>query len=69
MTWTTDKPTTPGWYWWIGPLLHQQIVEVMPFENGDAVVFRPFCGEYNTRMLSDMQGEWAGPIPQPEERR
>jgi len=16
MTWTTDKPTTPGWYWW-----------------------------------------------------
>jgi hypothetical protein len=63
MMWTTDKPTVPGWYWWRRTVARQPAkVYVLEF-------IESHNGLHNSRWGSVMvlDGEWAGPINQPEE--
>jgi hypothetical protein len=63
MNWTTQKPTTPGWYWWrdVGRS-HGVVVQVDP-ETG--TVSSSGTGEY--RLLKEIVGgEWFGPLEQPQ---
>lgn len=68
MIWTTEKPTKPGWYWWrcrgvqcvveIGTPQH-----VIQLSSGLSVWFT----SGSVRKLQDVDGEWAGPLEEPEE--
>uniref|UniRef100_A0A6M3II34 Uncharacterized protein n=1 Tax=viral metagenome TaxID=1070528 RepID=A0A6M3II34_9ZZZZ len=55
LTWTKDKPTKPGWYWYRGLYqVQSSIIYITP--NIDIV-----------NSLKGSKGEWAGPIPEPNE--
>ena len=65
MTWTTEKPTVPGWYWWryekgrkatMLNVSQSHIQQMDIFTEGSLVMF-----------LNEVPGHWAGPIPAPEE--
>jgi hypothetical protein len=59
MTWTTEKPTVPGWYWWKSKQYSPVIVEIYRLEvRGES---------YLLIGVEDAEGLWAGPIPLPEE--
>lgn len=76
MTWTTNKPTQPGWYWWRrykktkaykvevrkrrGVLRGDQWLEV--WWNGEIVA------RFDSPVPGPVPGDWAGPIPEPTER-
>lgn len=62
MTWTSDKPTVPGWYWYRGYEDADRVVHVM--DNGESLVACSF--EFSESMFY-LDGQWAGPIPAPEE--
>jgi hypothetical protein len=69
LTLRPEPPTRPGWYWFRGningsPLLSKRIVEIQQNKHyGLAVVSAsPWPQE-----LDRYRGEWAGPIPEPEE--
>ena len=63
MVWTQDTPTVPGWYWHRSPS-GVIWVEELALRGGQLVVV-----DQNGRAhaLETCSGEWAGPIPQPEE--
>ena len=52
MTWTSEKPTQPGWYWWrLEQGKPEMIVEVR-----------------DPRYLEDLrEAEWAGPLEKPKQ--
>jgi hypothetical protein len=54
MKWTTEKPTKPGWYW-------ERKFDTVHIKYFDRDLF--FGGLYTAWET----GEWAGPIPEPEE--
>ena len=57
MTWTTDTPTKPGWYWWRSKIPHTDFWTCPTIR--DITV---------SALLNDnLWGQWAGPIPEPEE--
>jgi hypothetical protein len=60
--WTTEKPTTAGWYWFRG-LAH----EADPFivQVDEAGQFQWPDGGFQEVTLA--KGEWAGPIEEPNE--
>ena len=65
MSWTLQKPTTPGWYWFREPGLN--LDKPMPawvYQTGQ-ILYVKLCGAHeafeDTR-LTDLKGEWAGPI-------
>lgn len=65
MTYTNEKPTKPGWYWFRSRHADKQIARLL--EDGD-VIFKPRSGG-ETRMkmifvLND-DAQFAGPIPEP----
>ena len=62
LKWTREKPTKNGWYWWRtgGDCNLRGIVSVCI--ETDIMVL---AGSY--KYLSQTTGEWAGPIPEPEE--
>lgn len=66
MNWTNEKPTAPGWYWYKNPAhghdaeKDADIIDIDPVED-EAL----FPGEYASRLLSMLTGEFAGPIPKP----
>jgi hypothetical protein len=65
MTWTTEKPTVPGWYWWRRPYGKreiQTIIRVKEYKFQPGIVFI-----YSGRRIEDCRGEWAGPLEPPEE--
>jgi hypothetical protein len=57
MTWTTTKPTVPGWYWW------------RPYRDADENLWRVYrvCAANASYVVATLGGEWAGPIPEPKE--
>ena len=74
MKWTTKKPTRPGWYRYRDQSL-DCIVEVYEYsvhgddmrslvEDEDVLVRIYNHTAYSTR-LCDLDGVWAGPIPEP----
>lgn len=62
MKWTAAPPTTPGWYWWREALFQEaRVVEVYCSPATASLVAR-WC------RVENMKGEWAGPIPLPQEK-
>lgn len=57
MTWTTAKPTVPGWYWWRVNPGDEEIVEV-----GEVEVY---LSSGDRLKLDTAGGEWAGPLDPP----
>lgn len=51
LKWTNEKPTQEGWYWHHIPPAFGTVIEYYDPEISD----------------SETIGEWAGPIPEPEE--
>lgn len=69
MTWTTQKPTKPGWYWYreleVGPKIRFPRIREMTYANG---VLMSYSGMTHPSIVANTEGEWAGPIPEPTER-
>jgi hypothetical protein len=63
MTWTKDKPTVPGWYWYRNP--HGFVwVENIDEKDGELCAVSTAGVMY---LVENYPGEWAGPLPLPEE--
>ena len=61
LQWTTEPPTTPGWYWldhWHKPA----VVEVWELHAGELV----FSEDDECATPVSIGKAWAGPIPEPE---
>lgn len=68
MKWTTDKPTQPGWYWIKdGSAARIVELEIGTFDG----VYVAWVWQVGSRAQIPLErfncGEWAGPIPEPEE--
>jgi len=57
MKWTNDKPSIEGWYFW------------RPTRNhSDSLHFECYYIEPDIQLRKGLlRGQWAGPIPEPEE--
>lgn len=81
MTWTTEKPSKPGWYWHKGESYHvpgtvyaeqyDGIVEIVLADDGLGflALFVNEVGRDSSAPIVQWRGQWAGPIPEPEEAR
>ena len=78
ITWTTDKPTVPGWYWYryyssLTCMPKVAITVMGKVETGcdyQSYTFTWLTGvdyEVEAKNVTELSGEWAGPIPEPEE--
>lgn len=74
MTWTTEKPTQPGWYWYKKGRHRPFIVEIFKGEifgyhgtDGKELIVdqNEFVRDLDSRVRK-MNGQWAGPIFPPE---
>lgn len=68
LTWTTEKPTQPGWYWWrvTKDDRERRIVHVWFSDRIDPTMPRLIVDGVGDRYdLADCQ--WAGPLLPPEE--
>ena len=69
LRWTNEPPKEPGWYW------HEEDHEKQPVyvfraatPEGETALYAQFFGEGDVvHKIERMSGEWAGPIPEPEE--
>jgi len=62
MKWTTDKPTVGGWYFW------RQASKVKdPFKWRPIFIEDRAVWVNQTQMSPPLDGEWSGPIPEPED--
>lgn len=65
LSWTKAEPTETGYYWHrrrktleiVRVIMAQECLAVKPGRDDDVIA------------VADMMGEWAGPIPYPEERQ
>lgn len=64
LTWSPEKPTVPGWYWWKGAVSGK--VACLPVVEQDGLLL---AGLHNFHNVEVMGGEWAGPIPEPVEQK
>ena len=70
MTWTTNKPTVPGWYWWRRPKFKAVVVEVWE-QRMDYFVFESVRDQDDYPMAVGSaydDTEWCGPLTPPGER-
>lgn len=58
MKWQSKKPKIPGWYWLRSAGDIDRVVHVV--ELGQM-----YCISFG--FVSQLHGQWAGPIPKPEE--
>lgn len=66
MTWTTEKPTVPGYYWYRIQGNDDQIVEVV-FSKRDGCFEVYWMADNGGWPLQFTNGaEWAGPIKPPQ---
>ncbi len=61
--WTREQPTVEGWYWYKDQKTPEQPVFVYQTTNGSLCEL--WRGDLQD--LDNLRGEWAGPIPEPEE--
>lgn len=67
MRWTKEKPTTLGWYWWRHrsyPNAGRWVAQVWQYDDGTVQTDSGFGSDV---LLSTLDREWAGPIPEPED--
>jgi len=70
MTWTTEKPTKLGWYWWRRNELPDEMVNVLNYKGGFIVRAYHSNPYENTDTkfelyLDQCSGQWAGPLEPP----
>ena len=65
MTWTTTRPTAPGWYWCQAPYSRPDCVCV--WDSGGVLLFRRPDWRHDHPVTSYPNFRWAGPIPEPTE--
>jgi len=66
LTWTTEKPTQPGWYWWRKSRRHEiEIAKLWDVDN----IYGQFHQDPHVFRVDEVGGEWAGPLAPPEETR
>lgn len=63
--WTTSKPTVPGWYWWRCSPYYVDCLLVLHRHQGGFTAKGGYWED--SKIVSDMKGEWAGPLMPPEE--
>lgn len=63
MSWTTKKPTQPGWYWW--RTYNDEPWEVVEVCVNNNRMFHKRIGR--TVEIDSSKGEWSGPLPEPDE--
>jgi hypothetical protein len=64
MTWTTQKPTRPGWYWYRDlPFRTEFVVNVCELVTGELFASADGFDQYVERL----SGEWAGPLEVPHD--
>ena len=68
--WSTKKPTVPGPYWWRSQesVNGQKFPKVCHVFENNKVLYVEGLG-VGSFYLKNASGEWAGPIPLPEEAR
>jgi len=65
LTWTTDTPTKPGWYWCQMRDMRPHVVEVVAAQDS-----RRLTVAQTETYVDDLEPEnyrWAGPLIQPSE--
>lgn len=75
MIWTTTRPTTPGWYWWIGEggaVSDPEIVKIGDYQlagRNELHVWRLGMNVESLELFIERNGVggWAGPVVQPKE--
>ena len=61
--WTGNAPTKEGWYWWRNLLTDNEPEVWAIVDHGDGLeVIGPFDETALDEWVSDMGGEWLGPI-------
>lgn len=68
-TWTTEKPTEPGWYWFrFGPIDKPVMfwISVRAGIQGGELWVRHALPLISEKPVSDYDGQWAGPLEPPE---
>jgi len=61
LVWTNEKPTKPGWYWYKYRQYEPRVVEIIQCLHG---LKFPYWG--NPVKIEDADGQFAGPIPEPD---
>ena len=62
MKWTKDSPVEPGWYWWRVKRDDAEVIRVVTHDAGLRLQ-----SEFYNDLVTKCAGEWAGPIPEPQE--
>jgi hypothetical protein len=64
MTWTREKPTQPGWYWWRTGILCNAVK--INFDRNETKLFLEKYGDpLHGYFVENLGGEWAGPLVEP----
>lgn len=63
--WTSIPPTVAGWYWW--RKRPGKVPSVVEIEDRDGRLVRTDVDERVPNPGTYGQGQWAGPIPEPED--
>jgi len=70
MEWTTERPKKPGWYWYRGSVFKSRIFWEMYEVDVDGYrIYTDENGCTKYTIINELDGEWAGPIPEPTERK
>lgn len=76
LRWTKETPTKPGWYWFRNTNQRDVHVVCIAYEWDEHMVdlelvawfaLEPPYNWHSPHIVARMDGEWAGPIPEPEE--
>ena len=66
LTWKTDKPTTPGWYWYRESDFFLEVVHVRYQEKRLAADYKDGGDLIFFGFIDQLKGEWAGPLEPPK---
>lgn len=68
-TWTEDKPTCPGWYWYKPPGIGEP--KLILVDNGriDTKLMADLGPPNNLVDVQRVKGQWAGPLLPPTESK
>lgn len=68
MTWISDKPTKPGWYWFNGDTFYPpQIVSVQYTGTRKYDFLRVYFMSGQQSDPLELNGKWSGPLTPPED--
>jgi hypothetical protein len=67
MTWTTEKPSKPGWYWWRKVGHKPEMLRVSGGYSNMIVSVMLSTRVMSRPIENDDEGEWAGPLEAPKD--